>query len=195
MAGAVGVDSVALPGVDVVATLKGGLPFRDDSVDVVHAYYVLELHNEDFLTALFEIWRVLRDGGTAHVKITHASSSYASWKNPAQRRGLSLATFTYFDTSYFAGAVFSYYSPANFTIERATLNFSATGRPNAPRSAHARSIEPKGVTMLRGVLEPALHAIANRNRDTQYLCERFWGPIVGIEEASLVLRAIKTLSS
>ena len=32
---------------------------------------------------------------------------------------------------------------------------------------------------------------ANRGRRWQYVCERFWGPIVGIEEADLVLRAQK----
>jgi hypothetical protein len=192
--GTIGVDAARTPGADVIARLDTGLPFRDGSVDVVHAYYVLERHNEDFLTALYEIWRVLRDGGTAHVKIAHASSPYAAWRTPGQRRGLSLATFTYFDTSYFAGAVFSYYSPANFRIEEAKLHFTATGRPQTRAengNGASRGVEPGVVTAVRRVLGPVLDTVANRNRNTQYLCERFWGPVVGMEEASLVLRAIK----
>jgi hypothetical protein len=33
--------------------------------------------------------------------------------------------------------------------------------------------------------------MANKNRDFQYACERFWGPLVGIEEVVVTLRAIK----
>jgi hypothetical protein len=36
-----------------------------------------------------------------------------------------------------------------------------------------------------------VHIMANRSRKSQYLCERFWGPLIGIEEAVLVLRALK----
>jgi hypothetical protein len=35
------------------------------------------------------------------------------------------------------------------------------------------------------------HCRVNRDRDSQFVCERFWGHLVGIEEAALVLRALK----
>lgn len=179
MSGAIGMDIVAVPGVDVVANMAYGLPFKDNSIDDVYAYHVLE-HLDDFLAIMGEIWRVCRDGGKVHVKVPHASSPFMLWKDPTHRRGLSIATFTYFDDSYFDGIAFSYYSPARFRIEKAKLNFTLTDR----------QVDP-AISRVRRVLNPIFDAIANKNRSYQYACERFWGPIVGIEEAVLTLRALK----
>lgn len=199
MRGAIGLDNAPIAGVDIIGDIRGGLPFRTSSVDTVYAYHVLE-HFDDFLGMMSEIWRVLGDGGRAHVKVPHAASTFTTWKDPTHRRGLSIATFTYFDDSYFDGAVFSYYSPARFRIERARLNFTLTDRQGAPTlvppplsDAYAAvpPPEPHVITVLRRGLNPMFHAMANKNRAWQYACERFWGPLVGIEEASLVLRAIK----
>jgi len=41
------------------------------------------------------------------------------------------------------------------------------------------------------ILSHLVHIVANRDRDSQFVCERFWGHLVGIEEAALVLRALK----
>jgi hypothetical protein len=127
-----------------------------------------------------EIWRVCRDGAFARIKVPHASSPFMTWKDPTHRRGLSIATFAYFDDTYFDGAVFSYYSPARFRIEKAKLNFTLTDR----------QVEPT-LSPMRRVLNPIFDAVANKSRGFQYVCERFWGPIVGIEEAVLTLRAQK----
>jgi hypothetical protein len=103
-----------------------------------------------------------------------------TWKDPTHRRGLSIATFAYFDDTYFDGIAFSYYSPARFRIEKAKLNFTLTDRKVTP-----------DLSPMRRILNPMLEAVANRSRGWQYAAERFWGPIVGIEEAVLTLRAIK----
>lgn len=197
MHGAIGVDGVAVPGVDVVCDLARGLPFRDSSAGVVFAYHVLE-HLDDFVAAVEEIWRVLRPGGLAHIKAPHAASTYTTWKDPTHRRGLSIATFAYFDDTNFDGAAFSYYSRARFRIERARLNFTLTDRAGmpvlAPVMADGRRPpppEPHAITVARRAANPMFHALANRGRAWQYACERFWGPLVGIEEVSLVLRAVK----
>jgi hypothetical protein len=42
------------------------------------------------------------------------------------------------------------------------------------------------------VLNTVFDVLANKNRSYQYACERFWGPIAGIEEVVLTMRAIKT---
>lgn len=179
-AGSIGMDIVAVPGVvDVVADMSRGLPFRDGSLDGLYAYHVLE-HVDDFLGLMGEIWRVCRDGARVRVKIPHASSPYILWKDPTHKRGLSIATFAYFDDTYFDGAAFSYYSPARFRIERAKLNFTLTDR----------QVDPS-FNKVRQVLNPIFDAVANKSRGWQYACERFWGPLVGIEEAELTLRAIK----
>ena len=180
MAGSIGMDIVPIPGVDLVASMDAGLPFRDNSIDAMYAYHVLE-HMDDFLAVMGDIWRVCRDGARVHIKVPHASSTYTTWKDPTHRRGLSIATFSYFDDTYFDGAAFAYYSPARFRIEKAKLNFTLTDRKTAielPRS--------------RRMLDTVFDAVANKSRGWQYVCERFWGPIVGIEEAVLTLRAVKS---
>lgn len=192
--GTLGIDTARIPGVDLLGDLDGGLPLRTGSVDELHCYHVLE-HVPDFLGAVGEMWRVLRHGGIAHVKCPHASSPYMTWKDPTHKRGLSIATFTYFDDSYFDGAAFGYYSPARFRIETARLCFTATGPP-APMpppasGAELPAVEPHGFTVARRVMNPVVHALANRGRGWQYACERFWGPLIGIEELYVVLRAIK----
>ena len=179
MAGAIGMDIVPVPGVDVVADMSRGLPFKDNSLDGLIAYHVLE-HCDDFLAVMGEIWRVCKDGAKVQVKVPHAASPFMLWKDPTHRRGLTVATFAYFDDTYFDGIAFAYYSPARFRIEKAKLNFTLTDRQVDPAISRARR-----------VLNPIFDAVANRSRGYQYACERFWGPIVGIEEAVLTLRAMK----
>lgn len=181
--GAIGVDTLPVPGVDVVADINHGLPFRESSVDVVYCYHILE-HVDDFLGTMNEIWRVCRPGGLVFVKVPHAASTFVTWKDPTHRRGLSIATFAYFDDTYFDGYAFAYYSKARFRIERAKLKFTLSSRD-------------KSVTLSwqRRVVNKLFDALANRSRRWQYFCERFWGPVVGIEEADLVLRAIKDRAS
>jgi SAM-dependent methyltransferase len=192
--GAIGIDVADIPGVDVLGDLERGLPLRTGSVDVVHCYHLLE-HVRDYLAAMGEIWRVLRHGGVAHIRAPHASSPYMTWKDPTHRRGLSIATFAYFDDTYFDGQAFSYYSPARFRIETARLCFTAQGPPAPmPTPADGRelpAVEPRGFTVARRVVNPLVHALANRSRGWQYACERFWGPAVGIEEVYVVMRALK----
>ena len=173
-------DIVGVPGVDVVADMSRGLPFADDSLDGVYAYHVLE-HLDDFLAAVGEIWRVLKHGGRAYVKAPHACSTFMTWKDPTHKRGLSIATFAYFDDTYFDGAAFSYYSPARFRIEKAKLNFTLTDR----------QVDPPSYRLPRRALNTVFDVMANKSRGYQYACERFWGPIVGIEEVVLTMRAIK----
>jgi SAM-dependent methyltransferase len=193
--GAIGIDTARISGVDLLGDLERGLPLRDGSVDVLHAYHVLE-HVRDFIGSMEEIWRVLRDGGVAHIKAPHAASPYTTWKDPTHRRGLSIATFAYFDDTYFDGQVFAYYSKARFRIEHARLCFSGKGAPvPLPDELLARTDlpppEPHLVRVLRRGLNPMFHALANRSRGWQYACERFWGPLTGIEEVYVVLRALK----
>src|SRR4029079_16671792 len=183
---AIGLDSAPIPGVDVVADMRAGLPFRDSSLAGVYAYHVLE-HFDDFIGMMEEIWRVLRPGGVARIKVPHATSSFVTWKDPTHKRGLSIATFAYFDGTYFDGAAFSYYSKARFRIEKARLNFTMTDRagmpdlaPPSPSGDAPPPPEPHIITVLRRGLNPMFHALANRSRGWQYACERFWGPIVGI---------------
>ena len=172
--GSIGVDIVPSPAVDIVADFSQGLPFRDNSADAVYAYHLLE-HLDDFLGFMGEVWRVCRPDGRVYIKVPHASSSYVTWRDPTHKRGIFISTFAYFDDTYEEGAFYGYYSKAKFRIEKARLNFS--------------NYRPWG--MSRRIMNQLVHVTANRDRNSQYLCERFWGHLVGIEEAAIVLRAVK----
>jgi SAM-dependent methyltransferase len=178
--GTIGLDNVAVPGVDVVGDLNQGLPFRDNSLDAVYAFHILE-HLNDFLGTMNEIYRVCKPGALVFVKVPHAASTFVTWKDPTHQRGLFIATFAYFDDSYFDGAAFSYYSPARFRIERAKLHFTLS------------SYDDENVQLgwPRRIANALFDALANRSRRFQFFCERFWGPVVGVEEAELVMRALK----
>jgi SAM-dependent methyltransferase len=177
--GAIGVDVAPVEGVDVVADFNWGLPFADSSVDEVHCSHVLE-HVPHFLAFMEEIWRVLRPGGRAYIRFPHASSSFHTWKDPTHYRPLLVATFHYFDTATEDGYLYGYYSRARFRIVRSRLRFVLA---SARRSGK--------LSPLRRLLATTLEALANRSPRAQYLCERYWGPLVGIEEAEVVLEAVK----
>jgi ubiquinone/menaquinone biosynthesis C-methylase UbiE len=174
--GSFGVDIAPSAAVDVLADFRQGLPFRDSSVQTLYAYHLLE-HMDDFIGFMEEMWRICAPNATVYVKVPHAASPFVTWKDPTHKRGLFIATFAYFDETYFDGSAFSYYSKAKFRIEKARLNFSIDNGQHFP--------------FMRRAANQLVHTFANGSRTAQYLCERFWGPLVGIEEAVLIMRALK----
>jgi predicted SAM-dependent methyltransferase len=69
--GAIGVDVVALPGVDVVHDLsRVPYPLPDNSADEIRLSHVLE-HFVDPLPILEETWRIARPGGIVHIRPPH----------------------------------------------------------------------------------------------------------------------------
>lgn len=176
--GALGVDIARLPTVDIRADITRTLPFRDSSVDEVHASHVLE-HLDDLVGFLNEVYRICKPNGLVHFRFPHGSSSYITWKDPTHRRALFLDTLAYFDPHTPDGFLFHYYHRARFRIVRKRLTFNLNTDSFAPP------------TRLRRVAGRILDALANRSPRAQYLCERFWGPLVGIEEAHVWMRALK----
>lgn len=88
--GAIGVDNVQLPGVDVVHdVLEFPYPFADASAETVYLKHVLE-HFEmtDIRRILREVYRILKPGGTLHVRLPHAFS-VAAWADPTHRRAFT----------------------------------------------------------------------------------------------------------
>jgi SAM-dependent methyltransferase len=179
--GAIGLDLVPLKTVDLLADANHGLPLRDSSVDGVHVNHVLE-HLDDLVAAMDEIWRVCKPGARVYITVPHATSSFMTWRDPTHRRGMNLSTLTYFDNTTFDGALFSYYSKANFRRVYGRLRFAAGGR--AGRERPGRNIIARTVT-------DVLEAVANRSPYHQHLCERWWGSWFGIAEAYAVLEAVK----
>jgi predicted SAM-dependent methyltransferase len=93
--GAIGVDKVDLPNVDIVADIEDGLSFLpDNSVDQIHCRNVFE-HIENFEGLMREIVRFLKDNGTAHVFVPHFSNPYY-YSDYTHKRFFGLYTFCYF---------------------------------------------------------------------------------------------------
>jgi len=175
--GAIGLDIARIPQVDLLVDVMGTLPFRDNSVDEVYASHLVE-HVDDLLAFMGEVWRICKPGALVHFRFPHGSTLYMTWKDPTHRRGVLLDTFDYFDPSTDDGRYFGYYHPAKFKMVKQRLTFNLNNDTVLP-------------DRFRRVLGRILDALANRDERSQYYCERFWGPLIGIEEALIWLRAIK----
>lgn len=93
--GAIGIDRVPLPTVDIVADLEQGLPFlKSDSVDLVYADSFLE-HVEHFHELMRDIHRVCKSTALIHVGVPHFSNPYY-YSDSTHRRFFGLYTFDYF---------------------------------------------------------------------------------------------------
>lgn len=92
--GSVGLDAMALPGVDIISDLNKPLPLDDASFDVVHANQVLE-HVDDLIALMKEIHRVLKPGG---LLVAHTPYFRSAWADidPTHVRGFTICTLDYF---------------------------------------------------------------------------------------------------
>lgn len=79
---------------DVVTDLEEGLPFPDQSVDVINAAHIFE-HVKNFLPLMEECWRVLKDDGFMMVAVP-VFPSEAAVAPPDHVRYFTAGTFEYF---------------------------------------------------------------------------------------------------
>ncbi len=108
---AVGIDRVALPGVDIVHDLNQlPYPFPDNTFDQVYAIHVIE-HLDSILGVMGEIHRITRPNARV-VVITPHHSDAISWQDPTHKWHLNSYSFSYFDPSYHT----NYYTTARFRI-------------------------------------------------------------------------------
>lgn len=169
--GSVGVDCVALPGVDIVADLQSGSwPLEPGSVDLVIATHVLE--HLDLIPAVERIHECLKPGGMAWIRVPHWSAR-DFWKDPTHKRPFHTGTFDYWQPGY----VPDYGFPVRFEILHKALHQYGYLEVHSFRPTTRWFMEP-----LRRLIDGA----ANAN---QFLCERFWAPAVGgFCEVEFVLR-------
>jgi SAM-dependent methyltransferase len=92
--GAIGMDIARLAGVDVIGNIERGLPFGNDTFDVVYASNLME-HIRDLTGLMREIHRVLKKGGILMVATPYCLS-HKAFQDPTHVRFFSLDTFEYF---------------------------------------------------------------------------------------------------
>lgn len=167
------------PNVQIVAKLSPGLPFKDSSVDEIFLDHALA-HAEDFLGIMEELWRVSKPGTIIHLRLPHASSSWALSRDPRHSRAFTLETFNYFDPRFNNPECSS---PASFRVEHARL-YLAGARQSA-----------RGLALARGAFARVIEGFVNQDRGMQYRWERWFAPLVGgFEEFYVVLSTIKETS-
>ena len=105
--GAVGLDLAPHPGVDVAADLGRGLPFADDSFDLVRLRHVAE-HAADLTALMAEVHRVCRPGAEVSILTPHFSAA-ASYTDPSHVHHLGARSF-----DYFCGLADDDFLPLNF---------------------------------------------------------------------------------
>jgi SAM-dependent methyltransferase len=172
--GALRVGERAEPGVAVVADVRGGLPFKDDSVEEIYLDHTLE-DVRDFVAAMREVWRICRPGALVHVWLPHASSTWATSRNPGQSRPFTIETFDFFDPERNP----DYPTGASFEIEQAKLYLTTLRLGQRPR-------------LTGGLISSVVETLANRSRGSQYRWERWLGATIGFEEFYVLLTAVKT---
>ena len=175
--GAIGVDIARIPQVDIVADVLRPLPFRSDSVDGIYASHLVE-HIDNLGAFMNEVWRICKPGALVQIRFPHGTTPFGIWRDPTHKRGIFLDTFDYFDPNTFDGRMFGYYNPAKFEMVKQRIYYNMNADSWLPNRG-------------RRVVGRILDALANRDERAQYFCERFWGHLVGMEEAQIWLRALK----
>jgi ubiquinone/menaquinone biosynthesis C-methylase UbiE len=121
--GAIGIDRIALPGVDVVHDLNSfPYPFEDNSFDEIYATHVIE-HLDSIVRAMEEIYRLAKADAKV-VIVTPHYSDYQSWNDPTHKWHLSSYSFRYFREDYES----SYYSNARFETEKIHVDMARLWR-------------------------------------------------------------------
>jgi SAM-dependent methyltransferase len=162
--------------VQLVATLSEHLPFRDGVADEIFIDRALA-HVDDFAAIMEEIWRICKPGTIVHIRLPHASSSWAASRDPRHSQPFTLETFNYFDPRLRDGQCAT---AAAFHLEHARLYLTG-----------ARG-EARGLALARGAFSSVIEGLANQDRSMQYRWERWFAPLVGgFEEFSVVLSAVK----
>lgn len=116
--GYINLDSVRLPGVDMVYNLnKFPWPFENDFFEEVYCSHILE-HLDDIIKVMEELHRITKKEGIIRIKVP-PFPSYGAVSDPTHKR-----FFTYFTFDYFTRKGMEWYSKAKFKILKREFVFS-----------------------------------------------------------------------
>ena len=114
--GFTGVDSLSLPGVDIVHNLNTyPYPFEENSIDEIWMDNVLE-HIPNSLNVIKEIYRISKNGATVNIGVPYFRSFYATI-DPTHVNFFGVWWVRYFDPSHIFFQKYQY-SNAKFSVEK-----------------------------------------------------------------------------
>lgn len=138
--GFLGVDIIALPGVDHVVDLETyPWPFADSTIEEVHCSHYIE-HTGDLVKFMEEVWRIAKPGALATFVAPHYGSILAI-QDPTHKRFIAYETFLYFSAAWRENYTIGYYPiKANFEIIQvgAVYNVEWLAKPEEERMAASR---------------------------------------------------------
>lgn len=165
--GAVGVDVLPFPGVDVVHDLDVlPYPFEDDVAERIYLDNVLE-HLTDVVGTMAELHRIGRPGCRVRIDVPYYRSRWAAM-DPTHLHAFTPESFAYFDPEHPFSERYGY-TAARFAVDSVVFNerFPARG----PRAAVAR--------------------LANRSPERY---ENYLSSILPLDELTFELRVVKPSS-
>lgn len=123
--GFIGVDSLSLPGVDIVHNLSAyPYPFEDNSIEEVWMDNVLE-HIPNPLKVVEEIHRICKNGAKVKVGVPYFRSFYATI-DPTHVNFFGVYWFNYFDPSHSFFHKYQY-STAKYKVEKIEFDRECKG--------------------------------------------------------------------
>jgi SAM-dependent methyltransferase len=122
MSGAINIDHVKLPNVDMVLDFeKFPYPFEDNSVDEIHMYFVLE-HIFDHLNVMKELYRILKKNGMLYIRVPHGTGPQGQWGAFTHFRGYGWHSFDIFE----ADSKRAYYTDIRFKYIKRRVKYFLT---------------------------------------------------------------------
>jgi hypothetical protein len=146
--GWINLDSVALPGVDIVCDLENlrQIPINlpGDTVESFLLSHVIE-HVRDTLGLMQELWRLATPDAIAEVRVPHGASDDA-WEDPTHLRAYFPKSFGYFSQPYYWRADYGY--RADWRPDKITLVVDkARSIGRSPQEIFAKSQHERNVVM------------------------------------------------
>ena len=110
----IGVDTVALPSVDIVWDIKEGLPFTDNSIDQIYSQFLFE-HIKNTIFLFQELYRVCRNGAKIEFRVPYYQS-VTQYKDPTHKAIIPSEMMRYFSDDKWYGS--DYGINTNFRLLR-----------------------------------------------------------------------------
>ncbi|MFC2081662.1 methyltransferase domain-containing protein [Candidatus Bipolaricaulota bacterium] len=118
--GAIGVDRICLPDVDVIADLdEYPYPFADNTFDVIYLNDVIE-HLPDTMATMEDVHRISRPNARIFIRVVNWNSHYTAM-DPTHVKSFTENTFDFFGQR----EVRSYYTHARFDVVNVDLQYNA----------------------------------------------------------------------